>query len=84
MEEQVHRKKLQGTVVSNKMTGTIVVRVDRLVAHPIYKKRYTISKNYMVHYDEGGFQEGDRVTIEETRPVSKNKRWRVKKDKTKI
>lgn len=76
-KEQIHRKKLQGTIISNKMTGTLVVRVDRLVAHPIYKKRYTISKNYMAHYDQGEFQEGGLVMIEETRPISKNKRWRV-------
>lgn len=77
--KQVHRKKLQGTVISNKMTGTVVVRVDRLVAHPIYKKRSTVSKNYMVHYEGEPPQEGDRLIIEETRPISKNKRWKAVK-----
>ncbi|OGZ61580.1 MAG: 30S ribosomal protein S17 [Candidatus Spechtbacteria bacterium RIFCSPLOWO2_02_FULL_38_8] len=70
-------KKLKGIVASNKMQKTLVVVVNRLVEHPKYKKRIKISKRYKAHYDSGEFKEGDRVVIEETRPLSKDKRWRV-------
>jgi small subunit ribosomal protein S17 len=71
------RRKLKGVVVSNKMQKTLVVEVKRLVAHPVYKKRYTISKRYKAHYDEGEFQLGERVEISQTRPLSKQTRWVV-------
>ena len=77
IKQQTNIKKLRGTVVSNKMDKTVVVRVDRLVAHPIYKKRRTVSKKYLVHYEEGELNEGDKVIIGETRPMSKRKRWQV-------
>jgi small subunit ribosomal protein S17 len=66
---------LQGTVVSDKGDKTIVVRVDRRVMHPIYKKFIARSKKFMAH-DEGNlYREGDIVRIEESRPLSKRKRW---------
>lgn len=71
------KKVLKGTVVSTKTPKTLVVEVSRLKQHPLYKKRYTVSKRFKAHYDEGNFSEGDSVTIEETRPISKDKRWKV-------
>lgn len=78
VEVKVNKKRLFGVVISNKMQKTLVVRVTRLVAHPIYKKRVTISKNYKTHYDGGEYKIGDKVTIEETKPKSKDKKWKVK------
>ncbi|RUM88425.1 MAG: 30S ribosomal protein S17 [Thermodesulfatator sp.] len=73
------RKEYIGTVVSNKMDKTVVVVVERLVQHPLYKKYIRRRKKFMAH-DEGNVCEiGDRVLIEETRPLSRHKRWRVKK-----
>lgn len=76
-ENEKNPKRLRGTVVSNAMQKTLVVRVDRLIEHPKYKKRYTVSRRYKVHYDEGDYNLGDLVTIQESRPISKEKRWRV-------
>jgi small subunit ribosomal protein S17 len=65
-----------GVVVSDKMTKTVVVRVDRLVKHPIYRKYVKRRKKFMAH-DETGAVTGDKVRIVETRPLSARKRWRV-------
>jgi small subunit ribosomal protein S17 len=65
-----------GVVKSDKMTKTVVVRVDRLVKHPIYRKYVKKRKNFMAH-DELGAKTGDKVRIVETRPLSARKRWRV-------
>jgi small subunit ribosomal protein S17 len=73
----VNRKKMRGVVVSNKNEKTLVIKVNRLVEHPIYKKRFTKSQRYKAHYEEGEYNIGDKVVIEETRPISKDKRWRV-------
>ena len=71
------RRVLQGTVVSDKSEKTLVVQVDRLIQHPLYKKFIRRSKKYMVH-DSGNTKKiGDKVQIRECRPVSKNKRWEV-------
>ncbi|MEX0870111.1 MAG: 30S ribosomal protein S17 [Candidatus Spechtbacterales bacterium] len=77
--ETSKRKRLHGKVASNKMNKTLVVRVDRLIEHPKYKKRYTISKRYKAHYEEGEYELGDKVEIEEHRPISKDKKWKVVK-----
>ncbi len=69
--------KLQGTVVSDKMEKTVVVKVERIKEHLRYKKRYKVHKNYKAHDEKGEYKEGDVVIIEETRPISKDKRWRV-------
>ena len=65
-----------GVVASDKMTKTVVVRVDRLVKHPIYRKYVRKRKKFMAH-DEMGAKIGDKVRIIETRPLSAHKRWRV-------
>lgn len=65
-----------GVVTSDKMTNTVVVRVDRLVKHPIYRKYVKKRKKFMAH-DEKGAKIGDKVRIVETRPLSARKRWRV-------
>lgn len=65
-----------GIVASDKMTKTVVVRVDRLVKHPIYRKYVKRRKKFMAH-DDLGAKIGDKVKIIETRPLSARKRWRV-------
>jgi len=77
MRDRVKRR--EGTVVAAKMTKTIVVQVDRLVEHPLYGKRIRQRKRYMVHDERRECGEGDRVLIIETRPLSRNKHWRVSK-----
>jgi len=68
---------LQGVVVSDKMDKTVVVRVERRVMHPIYKKFIRRSKKYAAHDENNQFKIGDSVRIEECRPISKNKCWVV-------
>jgi small subunit ribosomal protein S17 len=68
---------LQGTVVSDKNTQTVVVRVERQVMHPLYKKYIGQSKKYHAHDEKSQFKAGDVVRIQECRPVSKLKRWEV-------
>jgi small subunit ribosomal protein S17 len=71
------KRTLQGVVVSDKQAKTIVVRVDRRFTHPIYKKTIRRSKNYHAHDEKDEFSIGDTVWIEESRPISKLKRWTV-------
>ncbi len=71
------KKRLIGTVISNKMQKTVVVEVERLKEHPKYKRRYRVHKKYKAHDEKGEFKVGDRVVIEECRPISKEKKWRV-------
>lgn len=68
---------LQGIVVSNKMDKTIVVRVVRRVKHPLYGKIMTRSNKLHAHDPDNLCQEGDEVIIQETRPISKTKSWRL-------
>lgn len=70
-------RKLQGVVLSNKMQKTVTVRIDRLKKHPRYLKQYLVSKKYKAHDETGEYKIGDVVVIEETRPMSKGKRWKV-------
>jgi len=70
-------KKFQGTVVGEKMNKTIVVKVNRVKIHPLYKKRYMVSKRYKVHDPKEEAKIEDRVIFEECRPLSKDKRWRL-------
>jgi len=74
--ERATKRRLQGTVVSAKMAKTVVVRIDRSVVHPKYGKRYTVSTKLKVHDEKGAAKVGDLIEIEETRPLSKDKRWR--------
>jgi small subunit ribosomal protein S17 len=71
------RQQKIGVVSSNKMQKTIVVTVDRRIMHPLYKKVTRKSKRFLVHDERGECQPGDMVRIEETRPLSRQKRWRV-------
>lgn len=71
------RKIREGIVVSDKMEKTITVLFSRKVMHPIYKKRMTRSKKFMAHDENRDARIGDTVRIEETRPLSKMKRWRL-------
>ena len=68
---------LQGVVVSDKQAKTLVVKVERRFTHPLLKKTVRKSKNYHAHIETKAFKVGDIVSIEETRPISKLKRWRV-------
>jgi small subunit ribosomal protein S17 len=77
MRERIKRR--EGTVVSAKMIKTVVVQVDRLVEHPLYGKRIKRRARLMAHDEKAECREGDRVAIIESRPLSKNKRWRVSK-----
>mgnify|MGYP001560086573 CR=1 FL=1 len=70
-------RRLKGTVISNKSAKTAVVRIDRLVKHPKYGKYYRMSKKCKAHDPEGESKAGDIVIIEESRPISKDKRWRI-------
>ncbi|OHA79321.1 MAG: 30S ribosomal protein S17 [Candidatus Yonathbacteria bacterium RIFCSPHIGHO2_01_FULL_44_41] len=76
-ESNVTRKQLQGTVVSDKMMKTVTVLVNRFKKHPKYGKFMKISKKYKAHDEEGAFKTGDQVTIEECRPISKDKSFKV-------
>jgi small subunit ribosomal protein S17 len=71
-----HRNTQIGTVVKAKMAKTVVVAVERLVQHAVYRKTIKRTSTFMAH-DEKGAKQGDRVRIVETRPLSRNKRWRV-------
>jgi small subunit ribosomal protein S17 len=73
------QKKKVGMVVSDKMDKTVVVRVERLVPHPVYKKYVKRRNNIKAHDEKNEYQIGDRVEIVESRPMSKDKRWRVNK-----
>jgi len=71
------RKTRIGIVVSNKMNKTVTVMIERQVPHPLYKKYFKTSKKYLVHDEHETADLGDKVLIMETRPLSKNKRWRL-------
>jgi small subunit ribosomal protein S17 len=77
METRGTRKTKVGTVVSDRMDKTVVVRVERLVLHPVYKKYVKRRTTYKAHDGKNECRVGDRVEIVETRPLSKEKRWRV-------
>ena len=71
------KRVLSGVVVSDKSEKTVIVRVDRRITHPIYKKTIARSKKYAAHDEKGQFKVGDKVQIIESRPISKTKRWAV-------
>jgi len=75
--DKAHRKVRVGIVVSNKMDQTAVVAVERLVKHPVYKKYIKRTAKFKAHDAKNECQNGDKVKIIETRPLSKTKRWRV-------
>ncbi len=73
-----NKKVKEGVVISNKLQKTVTVRVERTVMHPQYRKVMKQSKKYYAHNEKKDIQMGQRVLIEETRPISKLKRWIVK------
>jgi len=75
------KRVMQGVVVSDKNAKTVVVEVERRFTHPLFKKTVRRSKKFHAHDEEATFKVGDVVWIEESRPLSKNKRWIVLKDK---
>jgi small subunit ribosomal protein S17 len=77
MKTRKMRRQVIGTIVSNKMDKSVVVQVERLVKHPLYKKYIRRRNKFMAHDQENTCQIGDRVLITESRPLSKVKRWRV-------
>lgn len=77
METRNRRKVREGIVTSNKMDKTVVVAEEKMIMHPIYKKRVKQTKKYKAHDEENSCNIGDKVRIMETRPLSKDKRWRV-------
>ena len=72
-----HRKERVGEVIANKMAKTIVVRVQRRFPHPEFKKVVTAYAKFYAHDEKGEAKVGDHVRIQETRPLSKTKRWRL-------
>jgi small subunit ribosomal protein S17 len=75
--ERNMRKTRVGIVISAKMNKTITVTIERQVPHPLYKKYFKMTKRFLVHDEHGTAGPGDKVLIMETRPLSKNKRWRL-------
>ena len=86
MGDQANKKTMTGVVVSSKMDKTVVVKVERRFAHPVFKKVVKTTKKYKVHDEKNECLEGDFIRIQETRPLSKEKRWRllgiISKDKS--
>jgi small subunit ribosomal protein S17 len=77
MSEVKGKRRLMGRVVSNKMHKTVTVLVERTVKHPKYGKVARRSEKYHAHVEASDYKEGDVVVIEESRPISKTKAWRV-------
>ena len=77
-------KTKEGVVVSDKMTKTRVVRIERVYRHPRYERVITRSKRLKAHDETNTSKVGDRVLIEETRPLSKDKRWRIRQVLTRV
>lgn len=78
-KKEENGKVLSGVVVSDKMDKTVVVLVSRFVKHPKYGKYYKVSKKYKAHDEENRYKTGDKVDIVETRPISKDKKFKVAK-----
>ncbi len=73
------KNQLKGIIVSDKMDKTVTVKVENIKEHPKYQKRYKSHKKYKAHDEKNEFKIGDKVIIEETRPISKDKKWKVLK-----
>ncbi len=71
------RRRLEGIIVSDKMNKTRVVAVTRLKKHPRYQKYYKVTRKFKAHDEKNEHKTGEKVIIEETRPISKEKRWRI-------
>ena len=79
MNKEVIKRRLEGVVVSNKMDKTIVVEVVNFKTHSKYKKQYKVNKKHKAHDEKNECQVGDMVVIQECRPLSKDKCWRLLK-----
>jgi small subunit ribosomal protein S17 len=77
MSDSENRKIRMGTVISNRMDKTVTVLIERLVKHPLYHRVVRQSKKLLAHDEGNDCEIGDKVRVVETRPLSKNKRWRV-------
>jgi small subunit ribosomal protein S17 len=77
MDKEIIKQNIIGTVVSDKMNKTVVVKVDVRKRHTKYHKSYTISKKYKAHDENNEYKVGDKVVIESTRPISKEKKFKV-------
>ncbi|MBI1999250.1 MAG: 30S ribosomal protein S17 [Parcubacteria group bacterium] len=77
MEKTIHRKQFKGVVVRSAVHKTAVVLVERYVKHPRYKKYMRVSKKYKTHDPENTLKVGDKVLIEECRPISKDKHFKI-------
>ncbi len=71
------RNQLKGIVVSDKMDKTVVVEIENVKKHPVYTKRYKFHKKYKAHDEKNEYKANDKVIIEESRPISKDKKWKV-------
>jgi small subunit ribosomal protein S17 len=78
MEKKTIKRTLEGIIVSDKMDKTRVVLVERMKKHPLYKKYYKASKKFKAHDGKNQYKEGDRVFIEASRPISKDKKWIIR------
>jgi len=71
------KRRLTGAIVSDKMAKTVVVKVETIKEHAKYRRRYKSHKKYKAHLENGEYAIGDKVVIEECRPISKDKKWKV-------
>lgn len=78
IKERGKKKEMVGVVVSDKMDKTVVVKVDNIVKHPVYKKYMKRNVTFKAHDEQNECATGDKVMIVESRPLSKDKRWRVR------
>ena len=78
MNQRGNRKTQIGIVVSDKMDKTVVVKVDRIIKHPVYSKYIKRTEKYKAHDEQNSCKVGDRVVIVESRPLSKDKCWKVR------
>ena len=79
MKTRGKKRELSGTIVKDKMDKSVVVQVERVVKHRLYKKYIRSRSTFMAHDQENACQVGDKVLITESRPLSRHKRWRVSK-----
>ncbi|MBI3019344.1 MAG: 30S ribosomal protein S17 [Deltaproteobacteria bacterium] len=78
IEKRGHRRELMGVVIRNTMQKTVVVEVVRRVMHPEYKKYINVKKKYLVHDEKEAAKVGDTISLVESRPISKLKKWHLK------
>ena len=76
--KQTKPRILVGNVVSDKQDKTVVVAVDKFKLNPKYHKKFKVTKRYQAHDEKNQYHQGDRIAIEESKPISKNKKWKVK------